>query len=164
MMGFVGSALGGALLDYAASRLLQALVSEAGDLARQAAFHPLRGRPDRAWRDPSRDDRPRPALRLVRSASVLSHVPGRVRFRVAGLRGDARRARAVAARLEPLAGVLNGTVNTVTGTVLVHYDAAQTDLAPLQTAVEAALHPLHRRAPRAARRPGRRRHLRLLRL
>jgi hypothetical protein len=162
MVGLVG----GALLEIAAAHLLPALIAEVGGLAFRAAARraPRAGPPGPAGLPgaPGRRGRPgTPALRLVPSAIVLSHVPGRVRFRLPGGRGDAQRANALAARLASVTGVLDAAVSPDTGTVLVHYDAARTGLAVLQAAAEPPLGPrsVHSRHTPA----GRRQRLRLVR-
>jgi Heavy metal associated domain 2 len=145
--------LGEVLLELAAAHLLPALVAEAGGLALRRAARslapggapglggtgrrPVRGPAPAGW--PGVRERPgRPTLRLVPAASVVSHVPGRVRFRVAGLHGDEQWAEALATRLRAVAGVLGMTVSPLTGTVLVHYDARRATLDVLQQALGAS--------------------------
>jgi Heavy metal associated domain 2 len=157
MVGLVG----GALLELAAAHLLPVLVAEAGSLALRAAARGLSpagpagraAQPGVSGTSGVVSTLGAPALRLVPSAIVLSHVPGRVRFRLAGLRGDAQRVDVIAGRLARVPGVLDATVCAVTGTVLVHYDAERTGLAALQAAAEPPLRPRGAHPPPSGR-PG----------
>ena len=142
---------GGVALRHALSRVqVQPDGLEGPPGRRRAALQGGRGRPGRASR--VRRPRPRaegarpahvalpvvgpPVVYLLPAASVLSHVPGRVRFRVAGLRGDEIWAGTLAARLSGLPGVRGAEVNVRTGTALVHYDARRTGLPILQAALD----------------------------
>jgi Heavy metal associated domain 2 len=69
-------------------------------------------------------------------ATVVSDIPGRVRFRVDALRDDAARAAAMVRSLQGQPGVCAVCANPVTGTVLVHYDPNQVTLALLQSMLE----------------------------
>lgn len=78
------------------------------------------------------------ALTLCTSPTVeiLSAIPGRARLRVHGLREDAARATDVSNTVRALAGVTVVEANTLTGTLLVRFDASQTDVASIVAALE----------------------------
>jgi hypothetical protein len=59
--------------------------------------------------------------------SYLHHVPGRIRVRATGVKHNAPRADALKQWLESLKGVERVDVNTLTGSVLIHYTVAATD-------------------------------------
>src|SRR2546429_86648 len=85
-----------------------------------------------AWCPPPPRPPPAPAGRVV------SHVPGRVRFRAPGLRGDPARAALMLAALRDEPGVRTACASTLTGTALVHYDPALVALARLRAVVESS--------------------------
>ena len=58
-------------------------------------------------------------------ATVLHHVPGRIRLRVLSAKGDHRRLEELQHGLWPLESVRQVTTNPVTGTVVIHYDPQQ---------------------------------------
>ncbi|MEO5336523.1 MAG: heavy-metal-associated domain-containing protein [Magnetospirillum sp. WYHS-4] len=64
-------------------------------------------------------------------ASYVHHVPGRLRVRLASVKRNERRARRVSALLEELPGVESVEISTVTGSVTVVYDQAETDASHL---------------------------------
>jgi Heavy metal associated domain 2 len=61
-----------------------------------------------------------PALQI----NLVHHVPGRLRFRSAALRGDARTREVAHARLSRIKGVTSVAANPITGSLLVEYDPA----------------------------------------
>ncbi|SPF43251.1 hypothetical protein SBA4_3010012 [Candidatus Sulfopaludibacter sp. SbA4] len=58
--------------------------------------------------------------------SYLHHIPGRIRVRVAGVKHNPARASALKEWLQSLKGVERVDVNTLTGSVLIHYSATVT--------------------------------------
>jgi hypothetical protein len=56
-------------------------------------------------------------------AHVVHHIPGRLRLKLPGAKGDPAFLDKVREALAPLEGVEEVIVNSVTGSVLVHYDA-----------------------------------------
>jgi copper chaperone CopZ len=52
----------------------------------------------------------------------LHEVPGRLRIQIPGLKRNPQRAQDVRDLLESLSGVKSASVNTFTGSILVHYD------------------------------------------
>jgi hypothetical protein len=143
--------LGEMLLEFAVRRLLPTLTLElAGYALRSARAGGARPVPDRTP--------PRARLRLVPTApaarptpavTVLSHVPGRVRFQAPGLRGDPARAALMLAALRDEPGVRTASASTLTGTALVHYDPALVAPARLRAVVESSAPPAPR-GPQAA--------------
>jgi Heavy metal associated domain 2 len=66
------------------------------------------------------------AVRSFRYMIQLVHdVPGRLRFRVASLKGDHRRAATLRHQVRALGGVTMASFNAVTGSLLVHYETDQ---------------------------------------
>src|ERR1017187_6384468 len=57
-----------------------------------------------------------------RSARVVHHVKGRIRFKLHGAKGNHRFLESVQQSLSPVAGVRNVDVNSATGSIVVHYD------------------------------------------
>jgi len=57
---------------------------------------------------------------------ISSHIPGRVRLWVEGVRGDRAHARSVQRALARLPGVRHAAASPLTGTALVHYDPSST--------------------------------------
>lgn len=92
---------------------------------------------------------PRPravtASREPKAVMVLSSLPGRVRFRVAGLRDDPERAGTVLNAMRALPGVRAADVNPLTGSALLQYDPVHLTLPEIQ----AALIPLGKNGSRA---------------
>lgn len=56
---------------------------------------------------------------------LVHDVPGRLRFRVASLKGDHRRAATLRHQVRALGGVTMASFNTVTGSLVIHYKTAQ---------------------------------------
>lgn len=83
------------------------------------------------------------------SVEILSAIPGRARMRVHGLRDDAARATEVTNTVRALAGVTAVEANVLTGSLLVRFDASQTDVASIVAALEP---PVRVRPLRAAER------------
>ncbi|MGO9567978.1 MAG: HMA2 domain-containing protein [Desulfomonilaceae bacterium] len=52
----------------------------------------------------------------------LHEVPGRLRIQISSLKRNSQRAQEVQDLLEDLSGIKSTSVNTVTGSVIVHYD------------------------------------------
>ncbi len=127
--------IGALVLEFVAEAVLPTLATEVGTYAvRRAAQEVVRGR---AVPGPSRASAPPPrGIHAVAATTVLSQTPGRVRLRVVGLPGDARRAADLTARLEALAGVRKVSLSAVTGSALVEYDAARLGVAQIRTALE----------------------------
>ncbi len=59
--------------------------------------------------------------------SYIHHIPGRLRIRSGAVRRNETRAAAVKALLEQQPGVRSAQPNTLTGSIVVHYDPAVTD-------------------------------------
>lgn len=55
----------------------------------------------------------------------MHHVPGRLRVKVPAIKGDARQAQELCARLRARPGVIDAEANPVTGSVLVRYDVGR---------------------------------------
>lgn len=55
----------------------------------------------------------------------IHHLPGRLRVKSPGLKRNEREAARTRAHLDQLHGVQAAEVNTVTGSILIHYDAQQ---------------------------------------
>lgn len=77
-------------------------------------------------------------LQALSAVQVVSALPGRARFEVAGLRGQPELARGVADDLTPLAGIERVEASPKTGRVLVHFDSAAQSVATLAIALERA--------------------------
>ncbi len=120
----VSVSLSDLVLEVAARQIIPALVTELSAQAfRQAA------RSATEWAD-SRPPGPLPttALHAGGSTTVVSEMPGRVRLRVEGLRGNSALAAGLRERLLRLPGVRGVDASAVTGTALVQYDLGRTDL------------------------------------
>jgi hypothetical protein len=78
---------------------------------------------------------------------MVHQVPGRLRIRILGTKGNPGEAARVKARIESMRGVCAATVNAVTGSVVIHYD-------PRTTRVEAIAAGLQLDAVSAAAMPG----------
>lgn len=78
------------------------------------------------------------------TSTVLSDTPGRLRFHLAGLRGNSARKMALVPALTRLPGVRTASASTLTGSVLILYDPNR--ITPAQILVAAALSP--RTSPR----------------
>lgn len=63
------------------------------------------------------------------TAKILHHVPGRLRVAMPGVRRDPEQARTLRTALERLEGVHDVRVSTLTGSVVVQYTRAVTDVA-----------------------------------
>lgn len=83
------------------------------------------------------------------TVAVLSAIPGRARLRVQGLRDDTARTTEAADTVRAVSGVTAVEANPLTGSLLVRFDARQTDVA---TIVEALEPPVRVRPLRAAER------------
>jgi len=57
----------------------------------------------------------------------IHHVPGRLRIKVPTIKGNPFSARKLEEKLQGLAGTISARANTVTGSIVVHYDTAATD-------------------------------------
>jgi hypothetical protein len=67
----------------------------------------------------------------------IHHVPGRLRIRLVSLRGKPEAAASACDNAIAIGGVLRATANHVTGSLLIHYDREQLDLAALWRALAA---------------------------
>lgn len=76
----------------------------------------------------------RPVAR--RAVIVISDIPGRVRIRMGGLRGDAVRAAAVVRSIQGQPGIHQVSANPLTGTVLVHYDPTLVELSAIKSRLQ----------------------------
>jgi hypothetical protein len=88
-----------------------------------------------------------PKLGTVLTTDVVSDIPGRARLRVTGLRGDRIRAAEVADGLRALDGVVTAEANSVTGTILVHYDPDRVSLFQIRSNISALHLPTSRKRP-----------------
>ena len=61
----------------------------------------------------------------------VHHVPGRLRVRVPGVKGNAAEANSLEKRIRAHYGVTNVQTNPLTGSVLVHYDPATASVSTL---------------------------------
>jgi hypothetical protein len=77
-----------------------------------------------------------PSVRALPPVEIISSVPGRVRVRAPGVRGDAARAAEVSATVRALAGVTSAQASARTGTLLVHYDPDETSVGTIVAALE----------------------------
>ena len=75
--------------------------------------------------------RPEHMAQSTPTGQIVSHAPGRTRFRVEGMRGNPFRASSVVQRLQCVAGILDVQASTITGTVLVRYDPHRASVATL---------------------------------
>jgi copper chaperone CopZ len=98
---------------------------------------------------PAADPSGAAVLQPVPTVEVLSAIPGRARLRVHGLREDADRAAQVTAQVRALDGVTTAEANSLTGTLLVRFDARQTDV---QAIIDALEPPVRARPLRASER------------
>lgn len=60
-------------------------------------------------------------------SGYMHHVPGRVRFKLLQLKGQARRAEEVEKAVRQMKGVRSIEANTVTGSLLIHYDVTEVE-------------------------------------
>jgi copper chaperone CopZ len=159
----VAGLLGSGLVRAVASEVATTLACQAISAAVGSMARPLTVAQDSnetlAMRSaaPTQTERTAPAapadaaltLQRVPNVEILSAIPGRARLRVQGLREDAARATEVSALVRALDGVTVVEANPLTGTLLVRFDASQTDV----TTIVAALEPPVRTRPlRAAER------------
>ncbi|HEY7066720.1 MAG TPA: hypothetical protein VII06_34950 [Chloroflexota bacterium] len=142
----MSASLGALVLEIAARQLIPVLVTE---VSAQAFRHAARTATEAVTRR-QEAEAPPPTLHTVRTATVISEMPGRVRLQISGLRGDGQRAAALQARLEKLPGVSRAEASALTGRALVQYDPARTTLPRILAAAESPA-PVcaRRRAPRA---------------
>ena len=77
-----------------------------------------------------------PMLTSVQAVQVVSAVPGRVRFDVAGLNGKADLAQRLSDEVESLAGVTRVAANSRTGRMLVMFDPEQQAISALSATIE----------------------------
>ncbi len=134
--------IGVVVLEVVAQELLPTLAAEVGTrLLRQAAEGVARSTADRAVAERACDGARTKGLALVEGAgatAVLSHMPGRVRLQVGGLRGNTTRAQQVETALQALDGVQRVEASVVTGNVLVQFEPQATNLACIRGALEPA--------------------------
>ncbi len=78
-----------------------------------------------------------PVLRVLSSVQVVSAIPGRVRLRIGGLRGERERADQLTRRLLGLRGITAVCANPLTGTALVHFDPTVVGQIEIMQAAEA---------------------------
>ena len=130
--GLLGSQLVRAVASEVATTLAcQAISHAVGTMARPTATAP--GITDR---DGVSSQTTTSELRALPTVEVLSAIPGRARLRVQGLRDHAARAATVTATVRALDGVTAAEANPLTGTLLVRFDARQTDVAAIVAALE----------------------------
>lgn len=58
-------------------------------------------------------------------SGYMHHVPGRLRFKLLPLKGLARRAEEVEKAVRQIKGVTSIEVNSITGSLLIHYDVTE---------------------------------------
>ncbi len=68
--------------------------------------------------------------------SAMHHVPGRLRVRLRGVKGNPARAHCVERELEVLDGITAAESNIRTGSVIVHYDTKTTNLNAVLAALD----------------------------
>jgi hypothetical protein len=117
--------LAGLVLEIAAEHILPVMLSELGEYAvRRVSRAALESRSHRRRSKPRR----RSSMQVrIDATSVLSDVPGRLRVRVPGLRGDPLRALEEETQLGQVPGVRHVHANALTGSVLVDYDPSIND-------------------------------------
>jgi hypothetical protein len=71
----------------------------------------------------------------------IHHIPGRLRVRVAGIKGDAQGASRLGCLLREVDGVTSVAANPLTGSVLVHYDPATLCMSALMARIPASEKP-----------------------
>jgi len=79
-----------------------------------------------------------PVLTTIQATRVVSAVPGRVRFDVAGLSGRVDLAQRLGDEIGSLAGVTQVAANARTGRILVMFDPEQQAVGALSAAIERA--------------------------
>jgi len=79
-----------------------------------------------------------PMLTSVQAVQVVSAVPGRVRFDVAGLSGQSDLAQRLSDEIGSLAGVTQVAANARTGRMLVMFDPEQQAISALSATIERA--------------------------
>jgi hypothetical protein len=60
-------------------------------------------------------------------SGYMHHVPGRLRFKLLQLKGQVRRAEEVEKAVRQMKGVRSIEANTVTGSLLIHYDVTEVE-------------------------------------
>lgn len=68
--------------------------------------------------------------------AYIHHIPGRVRVRIARLKGSERFALEIEQHLRSQRGVRTAVANPLTGNVLIHYDPTLTDITQFTPALE----------------------------
>lgn len=68
--------------------------------------------------------------------SAMHHVPGRLRIRLSGVKGNRDRAHSIQLELEVLAGVTDAESNIRTGSVIVRYDPKLTNVRAVLLALD----------------------------
>src|SRR5262245_59369413 len=126
--------IGRLLLEVAASYVVPALVNEANSYILRRAVQ----------RAASTVFAPKPRIRRLRlvplttpprAVTVMSAIPGRVRFSVASMHGDSSEALSIESLLSGLSGVDQVRSNPTTGGVLVAYNPCQTTVERIQNAL-----------------------------
>jgi len=107
----------------AAKRLVKSGVSDASEQAPAALLA---------------HDTAAPRLQSISAVQVVSEVPGRVRYDVAGLRGQADLARKLSGEVMALDGVSRIEANEQTGRLLVHFDPTLQTTAGLAATIDRA--------------------------
>ena len=125
-----------ALLDIAIRHVLPLVVERVATSAVDGAIHTqmppaLVGSLDRGSMSlvPPRPD--------SETVTVASSTPGRLRFQVAGLRGNLTRAETISTALRRLPGIRTVSANPLVGSLLVHYEPDQISVAGIVAATEA---------------------------
>jgi len=60
-------------------------------------------------------------------SGYIHHVPGRLRFKLLQLKGQVRRAEEVEKAVRQMKGVVSIEANTITGSLLIHYDVTEVE-------------------------------------
>jgi hypothetical protein len=161
--GLLGSQLVRAVAsEMATSLACQAIQHAVGTMARSSAGPGPAGArttdstPTSARHGANPDQAALRELRVLPMVEILSAIPGRARLRVQGVRDDATRTAELVATVRALDGVTSVEASSLTGALLVRFDAGRIDVAEIVAALE---RPLPRRLLRAAERAP---HLRLV--
>ncbi len=146
------ASLGKLVLEIAAREIIPVLVTE---FSAQVFGHGARAVPGPAVkRQPPSRSLPAARPQAVRSTTVVSEMPGRVRLQVTGLRGNPTHAAALKKRLLALPGVSQVAVSVLTGKVLVQHDPDRVALRRiLATVARPAPAPARQRSQSADSRP-----------
>lgn len=136
----MSAGIGPVLLELAITHLLPILVKEASNhllkpntvgARRFAANHLAHATPSRQLPLPKNSP-----------VAVQSHLPGRVRLRIANLRDDAALGDAFAKELRAIPGMHQVSVSTLTGSVLLRYDPHAASIGEIAAVLDSTMrHP-----------------------